>query len=153
VAAIALGAAVIVIALCAGALSIVSSINGVRDDAAEAREARRLRDTDCLELERRLNRLIPPGATTGTKQRAAAIRDENAAVRIYVTQLHSDREEDGWRQLLDARTVYADALEKPGPAFYVAPESTDGVAVATELERWSPPSCGGPLRRLAAPEL
>ncbi|GIE99026.1 hypothetical protein Ari01nite_64910 [Paractinoplanes rishiriensis] len=152
-AAIALGAAVIVIALCAGALSIVSSVNDVRDQAADAREVRHLRDTDCIELERRLNRLIPPGATTGPKQRAAAIRDENAAVRIYVIQLRSDREEDGWRQLLDARTVYADALEKQGPAFYVAPETSGGTPVATELEAWSPASCGGPLRRLAAPEL
>jgi hypothetical protein len=154
---IAVAAAVVVVALCAGALSIVSSIDGVRDRASEAREARQLRESDCVELERRLNRLVPPGATTGPKARATAIRDENAAVRIYVDQLHSTREEDAWRQLLDARIVFADALDRQAsartPAFFVAPETSDGLAVAADLERWSPAPCAGPIHRLAAPEL
>jgi hypothetical protein len=154
---IAVAAGIVVVALCAGGLSVLSSINGVRDRAADARQARQLRETDCLELERRLNRLAPPGAATGPRERATAVRDENAAVRIYLGQLHSRLEEDGWRQLLDARTVYADALDRQAstrtPAFYVAPRTSDGQSVAGELERWSPAPCAGPVRRLAAPEL
>ncbi len=154
---ISVAAAIVVVALCAGGLSVVSAINGVRDRAADARAARELRQTDCLELERRLNRLTPPGATTSPGARATAIRNENAAVRIYVDELHSQREEDAWRQLLDARTVYADALDRQAsartPAFYVAPRTTDGDNVTDELQRWSPAQCAGPVRRLAAPEL
>jgi hypothetical protein len=157
VAGIAAGAAVIVIALCAGLLAVVSGINGVRDRAGDAREARRLREDDCGQLEQRLNRLVPPGATTGPAARATAVRDENSAVRIYLGVLHRQRDEDAWRQLLDARTVFADALDRQAkthsPAFYVSPRSADGTAVADELERWSPATCAGPIRRLAVPEL
>jgi hypothetical protein len=78
-------------------------------------------------------------------------------VRIYLDRLAGQREQDAWRQLLDARTVYADALDRQAsartPAFYVAPRAGDGRTVAAELERWSPASCAGPIRRLAAPEL
>ncbi|MFF5293890.1 hypothetical protein [Paractinoplanes globisporus] len=154
---IAVAAAVIVVAICAGGLSIVSTIDGARDRAADAREARAQRETDCLDLERRLNRLVPPGSTSGPAARATAIRDENSAVRIYVDQLDNQRDEDAWRQLLDARTVYADALDRQAksrtPAFYVAPRTTDGLAVTDELAQWSPASCAGAIRRLAAPEL
>jgi len=154
---IAAAAAIVVIALCAGALSVVSAVNGVRDRAADAREARALRENDCLDLEKRLNRLVPPGSTTGPTPRATAIRDENAAVRIYVGQLDTQRDEDAWRQLLDARTVFADALDRQAksrtPAFYVAPRTDNGPAVADELVQWSPAACAGAIRRLAAPEL
>jgi hypothetical protein len=157
VAGIAVAASVIVVAICAGGLSIVSTIDGARDRAADAREARAQRETDCLDLERRLNRLVPPGSTSGPAARATAIRDENSAVRIYVDQLDNQRDEDAWRQLLDARTVYADALDRQAksrtPAFYVAPRTTDGLAVTDELAQWSPASCAGAIRRLAAPEL
>jgi hypothetical protein len=136
---------------------VVSAVNGVRHRAADASEARHLREDDCLELERRLNRLAPPGAAAGPAARAIAIRDENAAVRIYLDQLHVQRDEDAWRQLLDARTVFADALDRQAksrtPAFYVAPRTTAGQAVADELEQWSPAQCAGPIHRLAAPEL
>ena len=154
---ITVGAAVVVLAICAGGLSIVSAIDGARDRAAEARDARAVRETNCLDLEHRLNRLIPPGATAGPAARANAIRDENSAVRIYVDQLDSQRDEDAWRQLLDARTVFADALDRQAksrtPAFYVAPRTADGLAVTDELEQWSPAQCAGSIRRLAAPEL
>jgi hypothetical protein len=157
VAGISVAAAVVVIALCAGALSIVHAVNGVQDRAADAREARWLRDTDCLDLEQRLNRLAPPGSATAPAARATAIRDENAAVRIYVDQLDNQRDQDAWRQLLDARTVFSDALDRQAksrtPAFYVAPRTTDGLAVSDELAQWSPASCAGPIRRLAAPDL
>jgi len=154
---IAIAAAIVVIALCAGALSVVSAVNGVRDRAADARAARALRENDCLDLEKRLNRLVPPGSTTGPAARATAIRDENAAVRIYVGQLNTQRDEDAWRQLLDARTVFADALDRQAksrtPAFFVAPRTDNGSAVADELVQWSPAPCAGAIRRLAAPEL
>ena len=157
VAGIVAGAAVIVIALCAGLLAVVSAVDGVRDRAGDAREERRLREDDCAQLEQRLNRLVPPGATTGPAARATAVRDENAAVRIYLGVLHRQRDEDAWRELLDARTVYADALDRQAktraPAFYVSPRAADGTAVAEELEQWSPAACAGPIRRLAVPEL
>jgi hypothetical protein len=154
---IAVGAAIIVIVLCAGLLTVIAAVTGFRDRADAAREDRRLRDADCLELEQRLNRLVPPGATTTPQARAVAIRDENAAVRIYVTAARRQRDQDAWRQVLDARTAYAEALDLQAksrtPAFYVAPRTPDGGAVTDELVRWSPNACAGPIRRLAAPDV
>jgi hypothetical protein len=157
VAGISVAAAVIVIALCAGVLGAVSAIGGFRDRAADARDTRQQRNTECLELDQRLNRLAPPGAATTPQARAKAVRDENAAVRIYVQQNRSARDQDAWRQLLDARTAYAEALDQQAksrtPAFYVAPRTDDGSAVSDELARWSPASCAGAIRRLATPDL
>ncbi|MGX6602371.1 hypothetical protein ACWKSP_09590 [Micromonosporaceae bacterium Da 78-11] len=157
VAGIVVAAVVLVIALCAGLLSVVSAVDHVRDRAGDAHESRLLRDHDCLQLEQRLNRLNPPGATTGPPARATAVRNENAAVRIYLDVLDDQRDEDAWRQLLDARTVYADALDRQAqsrtPAFYVPPRTGAGLAVTEELERRSPAPCAGPVRRLAAPDL
>jgi hypothetical protein len=157
VAGISVAAAVIVIALCAGALGIVSAVGGVRDRAADARDSRQQRDAACLELEQRLNRLAPPGAATTPQVRAKAVRDENTAVRIYVQQNRSTREQDDWRQLLDARTAYAEGLDQQAksrtPAFYVAPRTDDGSVVADQLGQWSPASCAGAIRRLATPDL
>jgi hypothetical protein len=157
VAGICVAAAVIVIALCAGALGIVSAVGGFRDRAAEARADRQQQNTACLELEQRLNRLAPPGAATTPPARAVAVRNENAAVRIYVQENRSARDQDAWRQLLDARTAYAEALDQQAksrtPAFYVAPRADDGMAVADQLVRWSPQPCAGAIRRLASPDL
>ena len=157
VAAISVGAAIIVLALCAGALSIISAVDGVQDRADAARDSRQQHDQRCLDLERRLNRLIPPGATTGPAARAIAVRDENSAVRIYMDALRGQPDEDAWRQLLDARTVFADALDKQAksrtPAFYVAPRTADDRAVSDELADRSPSSCTGSIRRLATPDL
>jgi hypothetical protein len=157
VAGIAVAAAVIVIALCAGGLAVLRAVSGFRDDAADAREDRRLRDGACLELEGRLNRLVPPGATTTPQARAVAVRDENAATRIYVGRLDDQRVGDSWRELLDARTAFAEALDAQvksrTPAFFVAPAPRDGVSLADQLTRWSPSACAGPIRRLAAPDL
>jgi hypothetical protein len=157
IAGISLGAALVVIALCAGGLAVLRAFSGFRDDAAEAREDRRLRDSACLELESRLNRLVPPGATPTPQTRATAIRDENAATRIYVGRLDDQRVSDGWRELLDARTAFAEALDAQvksrTPAFYVAPAPRAGVSLADQIARWSPDACAGPVRRLAAPDL
>jgi hypothetical protein len=154
---ISVGAAILVIALCAGALAVVDAVNGVQDRASDAREVRQLRDDNCLDLERRLNKLVPPGATSGTAARAAAIRNENAAVRIYVGEVRAADAQDDWRQLLDARSVYADALDRQAksntPAFYVAPRNDDGEAVAVDLENSSQDACAGSIRRLATPDL
>lgn len=157
VAGVAVAAAVVVIAICAGGLAVLRAVSGWRDDAADAREERRLRDSACIELEGRLNRLVPPGATTTPQARAVAIRDENAASRIYVGRLTEQRVSDGWRELLDARTSFAEALDAQAKsrtaAFFVAPAPRDGVSLADQLARWSPPACAGPIRRLAAPDL
>ena len=154
---ISVGAAIVVIALCAGALGVISAVHRARSDAADARESRRLRNLDCLELETRLNHLVPPGATTTPVARATAIQDENAAVRIYIMRIGSQRDADAWRQLVDARTTYAESLQRQAktrtPAFYVAPRTDAGVAVVDELDRWSPAPCAGPIRRLATPDL
>ncbi|MBB4759938.1 hypothetical protein ACFQFC_27745 [Amorphoplanes digitatis] len=136
---------------------MIDTVSDFRDDAAAARERQRLRDAACVGLETRLNRLVPPGATTKPQARAVAVQDENAATRIYVVQLRDQRAGDGWRQLLDARTSYAEGLEAQAksrtPAFYVAPETHDQVSVADELIRWSPAPCAGAIRRLATPDL
>ena len=151
------GAALVAIALCAGTAAVISTVDGFRDRSAEVREVRELRAADCLSLEQRLNRLVPPGATASLAARATAIRDENAAVRIYVNGLRDMRGQDGWRRLLDARTAYAEALDAQvksrTPAFYVPPRAADGAAVSDQLISWSPASCAGAVRRLAVPDL
>lgn len=158
IAGLAAGAVLIVVALCAGGLIVISAFShDARDDVHAVREDHRLRDTACLELEQRLNRLTPPGATTTPQARAVAVRDENAATRIYVSQLQGERTGDGWRQVLDARTAYAEALDAQAksrtPAFYVAPRTADGRVVTDELDQFSPAPCAGPIRRLATPDL
>jgi hypothetical protein len=157
IAGISIGAALVVIASCTGGFAVVNAVSDFRDNAADARERQRLRDAACVGLETRLNRLVPPGATATPQARAVAVRNENAATRIYVVQLEDQRASDGWRQLLDARTAFAEGLEAQAksraPAFYVAPEGHDKVSVAEELIRWSPAPCAGAIRRLATPDL
>lgn len=154
---IAIAVVVVVIALCAGALSIVAAVHGARDRASDVRESRQLRNTACLELEQRLNRLNPPGATTAPQARATAIQNENAAVRIYVGEIRDQRDQDAWRQLLDARTTFAEALAQQAktrtPAFYIAPRAGDGRTLAEVLADRSPAACAGAIHRLAAPDL
>jgi hypothetical protein len=64
---------------------------------------------------------------------------------------------DAWRELLDARTAFAEDLDAQAksrsPAFFVVPAPRDGVSLADQLARWSPAGCAGPIRRLAAPDL
>ena len=157
VAGISAAAAVVVLALCAGTVGVISAVGGFRERGSAAREDRRLRTGDCLDLERRLNQLIPPGATTTPQARATAVRDENAAVRIYLNLIQDEPDQDSWRQLLDARTAYAEALDVQAksrtPAFFVAPRAAPGLALTDHLVRWSPPACAGPIRRLSAPDL
>jgi hypothetical protein len=155
------GAALLLLAICAGGLAIVSAIGGFSDDARDGRQQARLGDIACLDLEGRLNRLAPPGSTANPAGRSGAIRGENAALRPYLDdlQLRGDRQDvlTGWRQLLDARTAYAEALDKQAPsrtpAFFLAPRAGDGLAVADQLAQRSPAACAGSIRRLAAPDL
>jgi hypothetical protein len=161
VAGVAVGAALIMFAICAGGLALLSAVGAFTDDARDGRQQAHLRDISCLDLEGRLNRVAPPGSTVNPAGRAAAIRNENAALRPYLgeVELRGDREETltGWRQLLDARTAYAEALDKQAPsrtpAFFLAPRAGDGLAVADQLAQRSPAACAGSIRRLAAPDL
>lgn len=165
VAGVIVGAALLVLAICAGLAAVLSAVDRFSDDARQVRQGRELRqlnDTACLELEDRLNRVAPPGSTTTPAARAGAIRNENAALRPYLTELQLRERDDPnrltqWRQLLDARTAYAEALDRSAPtrtpAFFVVPRTNDGLAVADQLARWSSAACGGPVRRLAAPDL
>jgi hypothetical protein len=147
-------AAVVIVLLLAGVAIVAAGRLAQRldrdgDDRADAQEA-------CLTLESRLNRLVPPGATTGPASRAVAIRDENLAVRLFLTDLErADRDEwsDWWRELLDARTAYAEALNRQTrtnePAFFTPPRTRlDGRA-----DRRVPDACRAAVRRLAAPDL
>jgi hypothetical protein len=124
----------------------------------------------CIALETRLNRLTPPGATSEPAARAHAIRDENAAMRLFLGdierlrndwQVGTDGDRDDWvgwwRELLQARTTYAEALDRQAradePAFFVAPRTRNGGPVLERLDLIAPQECHGPIRRLAAPDL
>ncbi|HZN74894.1 MAG TPA: hypothetical protein VFC00_24935 [Micromonosporaceae bacterium] len=114
----------------------------------------------CLGLETRLNRLTPPGATQRPVDRATAIRNENAAVRLFLAEVEQRRFDndwlDLWRALQEARTAYAEALVRQDrtdePAFFVPPRTVRGHSVVEALER-GPQACRGPIHRLGAPDL
>jgi hypothetical protein len=168
------GAAVLILVVCAGAGALAAGFGRMAREADGNREGHARADTACLDLERRLNRLVPPGAATNPGQRAAAIRDENAAVRPFLAEIeqlrgrwHDDEGDDdggagrggwadGWRQLVDARAAFADALDQQvtsaTPAFFLAPQDRRGRPVIEQVQR-GPESCAGPVRRLAAPDL
>ncbi len=168
-----IGAAVLLVLL--GCLAVATVVrSGARlVERADENDRRHERLTEsCLELETRLNRLIPPAATGGDpRRRADAIRDENAALRPLLTELEGMTEErghrqdrrradwaSGWRQLVEARTAYADALDRQStagePAFFVAPRTDRGDdAVVAALEQRGPDTCAGSIRRLGQPDL
>jgi hypothetical protein len=106
----------------------------------------------CAALEVRLNRVAPPGSTAGPRERAVAIRNENAAVKPFLDELRRDDDNRlvrRWTTLVDARTAYADALDRQvrsgAPAFFVAPDS-DRLAARHH-------DCAASVRRLSAPDL
>jgi hypothetical protein len=164
VAGIVTAAVVVVLALCTGAGFLVAGIDRAtdRDDDRERRTAQTA--DACLALERRLNRVAPPGAALDLRRRAAAVRDENAAVRPFIEQVDSyvrgrqsyARWVEGWRQLVAARITYADALDRQAaggePAFFIPPRTDRGEPALDNLE-WGHTYCAGPARRLAAPDL
>jgi hypothetical protein len=169
------GAAMLILLVCAGAGAVAAGVNRLAHNADQARENRSRADAGCADLERRLNRLAPPGSATNPAQRAAAIRAENVALRPFLGELDSqgnrrrgggpDRDRQGpdhpslaaaWHQLVDARTGYADALDRQAagrePAFFVAPKDRRGLPLFDRLDD-SPRSCDGVARRLTTPDL
>jgi hypothetical protein len=123
-------------------------------------------DDACRALEVRLNRVAPPGSAPGPRQRAVAIRNENAALQPFLDELSrvADRDRDGaddrmvalWTDLVEARTAYATALDRQAasgaPAFFVAPLSDRGNPVLDRLEDRHG-DCAPSVRRLGAPDL
>lgn len=159
VAGVVTAAVLVVLAVCtAGGLAVAAVDRAT--DRQDDRE-RRVGQTDaaCLALEQRLNRVSPPGAALDLRRRAAAIRDENAALRPFIEQIDAiggTRHVDHWRQLLAARITYADALDRQAggaePAFFLPPQTERGESVTERLED-GPRYCAGAVRRLAAPDL
>jgi hypothetical protein len=171
-------AAVVVLVVCAGFGAVAAGVGRLVRHADDAKHAQSRAEAACLALERRLNRLAPPGSAGDPGRRAAAIRDENAAVQPFLSEVDQlgghwfDDEEDGdddgdrigagrgwadgWRELVNARTSYADALDRQvtngEPAFFIAPQDRRGRPLLDRLER-GPHECAGPARRLAAPDL
>jgi hypothetical protein len=171
---VAAAAAILIVLGCLAAGLVVRSTVRLADRVEDTEDRHERLGEACLELETRLNRLAPPGATGGDpRRRADAIRDENAAVRPLLAELDemtADRDDRGfgrdrrrddwagdWRQLVEARTAYADALDRQSaagePAFYVAPRSARGDSVVSALARHAPRTCDGSIRRLAEPDL
>lgn len=158
--------ALLVIAVCATGIALISAIDGLADRAEDNERAVTRTDAACAELERRLNRLVPPGATGDPRARATAVRNENAAVRPFLAeldQLPGDRREhrrdwlEAWSTLVEARAAYAGALDRQAgggePAFFVPPQGQRGKPVVERLVDAGPDSCDGSVRRLAAPDL
>jgi hypothetical protein len=158
--------AALVIAMCAGGIAVISAIDGIADRAEENERSIVRTDAACVELERRLNRLTPPGAAEDPRDRATAVRNENAAVRPFLAdigQLPGDSREhrqdwvDAWSQLVEARSAYAGALDRQEaggePAFFVPPQGQRGKPVVERLVDAGPDSCDGSVRRLASPDL
>ncbi|GAA4147005.1 hypothetical protein GCM10022251_09190 [Phytohabitans flavus] len=158
--------AALVIAVCAGGIAVISAIDGIMDRAEENERSVARTDAACTDLERRLNRLLPPGATENPRARATAVRNENAAVRPLLAELdqlpgnHREHRRDwldAWSQLVEARSAYAGALDRQvsggEPAFFVPPQGQQGKPVVERLVDAGPDSCDGSVRRLASPDL
>ncbi|AVT36780.1 hypothetical protein [Plantactinospora sp. BB1] len=167
------GAAVVVLLVCGCLGAFAAGLGRFARESDRERTVQARGESACRELEKRLNRLIPPGATGGPGERAAAIRDENAAVRPFLSEIErlrgwwggrdddpDDGERDGrgesWQRLVDARASYADALDRQvtngEPAFFIAPRDPAGRPVLDRLQH-GPEECAAAARRLAAPDL
>jgi hypothetical protein len=167
----AVGVAVIVVVV---SVAVTALVVGVRFAGAnsDARGAHVDAVRACGELETRLNRLVPPGATRDPKQRAAAVRAENSAVTPFLAELdamprgwlgrrsfdrHSEDYLSAWRRLVDARSAYADALDGEASggerAFFLMPRDRDGDPIGTMLERSRLERCDAAVRRLTRPDL
>jgi len=144
------------------ALGVRSLRAGERSDRAREAAVRA-----CGELETRLNRLAPPGAAKSARQRAAAIRAENAAVAPFLAELDGLRSDwrgrrwgdyvSAWHLLVEARTAYASALDREAAggetAFFVVPRSRSGRLAVDVLLDADVRDCGGVVRRLVRPDL
>ncbi|MDW5326283.1 hypothetical protein [Plantactinospora sp. KLBMP9567] len=166
------GAAVLVLLVCGCLGAFAAGLGRFARESDRERTAQARGDSACRELERRLNRLTPPGATGSPGARAAAIRDENAAVRPFLSEIErlrgwwgNDRDDpdddrggrgESWQRLVDARASYADALDRQvtngEPAFFIAPRDPAGRPVVDRLQH-GPEECASAARRLGAPDL
>ncbi|MFY1675286.1 hypothetical protein ACN27G_36030 [Plantactinospora sp. WMMB334] len=164
------GAAVVVLLVCGCLGAFAAGLGRFTRESDRERTAQARAESACRDLEKRLHRLLPPGATDSPGQRAAAIRDENAAVRPFLSDVErlrgwwdadpDDDERRGrgqyWQQLVDARSSYADALDRQvtngEPAFFLAPRDPLGRPVVDRLQH-GPEECAASARRLAAPDL
>lgn len=163
-------AALLIISTCAGVSAVFVAAGRFFDDLGDTAVGHRRAGTACTELERRLNRVSPPGAAADPRGRAVAIRNENAAVRPFLNEIEDlsiewrvGRDDDRrdwigwWRQLVDARTAYADALDRQAtggePAFFVAPQARRGESLVDRMDFIAPDACRGAIRRLAEPDL
>lgn len=88
------GAALLVVLVCAAFGALATGFGRLVRESDRAQDARTQVASACLDLERRLNRLAPPGAAGGPRQRAAAIRGENAALQPFLAEIEAVR---GWR--------------------------------------------------------
>ncbi|GAA1840030.1 hypothetical protein GCM10009687_01280 [Asanoa iriomotensis] len=146
---VAAAAVLLVVAACGAAVVGVVRI-------ADAADAGVRRAGACEALEVRLNRLAPPGSTSGPRERAVAIRNENEAIRPFLDELRGDDDDDRlarrWTELVNARTTYADALDRQArngaPAFFVAPDRGGVQRLAGRHH-----DCAASIRRLSAPDL
>jgi len=159
-------AVVVVLGACTGISIGAVRLVGAVDDASEDGRDRVRVDDACRALEVRLNRVAPPGSAPGPRQRAVAIRNENAAVQPFLDELSrvAERDRDDaddrmttlWTDLVEARTAYATALDRQAasgaPAFFVAPLSDRGNPVLDRLEDRHG-DCAPSVRRLGAPDL
>jgi hypothetical protein len=159
-AAIGLGVLLLIAVLVVGCvLWRIGARAGARADAGS-----RLGES-CTQLEQRLNRLIPPGATRSAADRADAIRDEDTATGLLIAELDRLPERArsyrslpaDWHELVAARERYAsdlDAGRQTGrPAFFVMTRTIDGTDRVERIIHRSPDSCHASVRRLAAPDL
>jgi hypothetical protein len=163
-------AALLIIGTCAGVGAVFVAAGRFFDELGDTEAGARRADSACSELERRLNRVSPPGAAADPRGRAVAIRNENTAVRPFLNEMEDlsiewqvgtdgDRRDwiGWWRQLVDARTAYADALDRQAaggePAFFVAPQARRGETVVDRMDWIAPDPCRGAIRRLAEPDL
>jgi hypothetical protein len=164
------GAAVLVLLVCGCLGAFAAGIGRYAKESDREQTARVRAESACRDLEKRLNRLIPPGAAESPGQRATAIRDENSAVAPFLSELErlhgrwqeegdEDDDRDGrgtsWRQLVDARASYADALDRQvtngEPAFFLAPQDREGRPLLDRLER-GPESWGAAARGFSLPD-
>jgi hypothetical protein len=164
-----LWSALAVAVLAVVAVVVTAAVVGVRSVRAGERSDRAY-DTAvhaCADLETRLNRLAPPGAARSARQRAAAIRAENGAAAPFLAELDSLRPDwrgrrwtdymSAWHRLVDARTAYADALDREASggdtAFFILSRPGSGRSAVDVLLDTDLHDCGGVVRRLARPDL
>jgi hypothetical protein len=164
-------AAVLALLVTGVVAAAVIGIHSVRGNE-RAERAHTVAVRACADLETRLNRLVPPGATKAARQRAAAIRAENAALVPFLADLDRlnpdwggrrlsgqtwSRYVSAWHRLADERAGYAAALDREAsggdPAFFQDALDESGSSAGDVLRGTELRDCGGVVRRLTRPDL